>query len=493
MANSKSKKRKKWIVFCVILLAVGGLAALAVLRKKEPAITVQTEKIARRNLTELVPANGRIQPVLQVKISPEVSGEIIELPVKEGQKVSRGDLLVKIKPDLYVAQMSSSEANYNAALSDLNTAEINLAQKEADYRRNEALYGAKLQSEEVFLMHKTGYEMAKASLEASKHRITMAKAALDRAKEDLRKTTITSPLDGTITRLNSRLGERVVGTAMMAGTEIMVISDLNEMEAWVDIGEMDVVLIALGQQARLEVDAFKDRKFGGTVTEIANSSRGQGYGMGGGGQSQEATKFEVKIRIKEKEAFRPGMSVTAEVETRYRTNVLTVPFAAVTTRQPKEPGGGKNPGKGKPGGTNSPAVSKAGGTNSPAVSKPGSTNSPTVAAKTNAPAPGATNALAGSTTNGPAGGANATAAASGKKPGDKPKPIEVVFLKDGERAKMAAVKRGISDENYVEILEGLQEGQEVVSGGYKAISRDLEDGKLLRVGPAKGEADKPKK
>lgn len=490
MANSKSKKRKKWIVFCVILLAVGGLAALAVLRKKEPAITVQTEKVTRRNLTELVPANGRIQPVLQVKISPEVSGEIIALPVKEGQKVSRGDLLVKIKPDFYGAAVTSSEASYNAALTDKTMSIANLAKVEAEYKRFEQLFQSKLVSESEFVSAKTTFDVAKAGLEGAVQRIAMAAAALDRAKEDLRKTTITSPLDGTITRLNSRLGERVVGTAMMAGTEIMVISELNEMEAWVDIGEMDVVLIALGQQARLEVDAYKDRKFSGKVTEIANSSKGQGYGMGGGGQSQEATKFEVKIRIKEKESFRPGMSVTAEIETRYRTNVLTVPFAAVTTRQPKEPGGGKKPGKGDA----AASKGKPGATNSSTVSKPDGTNSPTVAAKTNAPAPGATNALAGNATNSPAGGGtNATTAASGKKPGDKPKPIEVVFLKDGERAKMAPVKRGISDENYLEILEGLQEGQEVVSGGYKAISRDLEDGKLLRVGPAKGEADKPKK
>jgi HlyD family secretion protein len=476
MANSKSKKRRKWIVFCVILLAVGGLAALAILRKKEPVITVQTEKVTRRNLTELVPANGRIQPVLQVKISPEVSGEIIELPVKEGQNVKRGDLLLKIKPDLYLAQVSSSEASYNAALSDLTMAEVSLAQKEADYKRYESLFRAQLQSEEAFLLYKTSYETAKAGLDSARHRITMAKAALDRAKEDLRKTTITSPLDGTITRLNSRLGERVVGTAMMAGTEIMVISDLNEMEAWVDIGEMDVVLIAVGQQARLEVDAFKDRKFTGTVTEIANSSKSQGFGMGGG-QSQEATKFEVKIRIKDKEAFRPGMSVTAEIETRYRANVLTVPIAAVTTRPPKEPNPAKNPAKGKA------ADPKR---------KPGQTNSPSPVAKTNAPAPGATNAAAGATTNAPGGGTNLADASAAKKAGEKPKPIEVVFAVDGDRAKMIPVKRGISDADYMEITEGLQDGQQVVSGGYKAISRDLADGKKVRVGPAKGEAKKEK-
>jgi len=483
MANSKSKKRRKWIIFCVILLAVGGLAAVAVLRKKEPVITVQAEKVTRRNLTELVPANGRIQPVLQVKISPEVSGEIIELPVKEGQSVKRGNLLVKIKPDFYTAAVTSAQASHSAALTDKTTAEANLAKVEAEYKRIEHLYQNKVASESDFVSAKTGLEMAKASVEGAVQRIAMASAGLDRAKEDLRKTTITSPLDGTITRLNSRLGERVVGTAMMAGTEIMTIADLNEMEAWVDIGEMDVVLIALGQQVRLEVDAFKDRKFTGTVTEIANSSKGAGMGMGGG-QSQEATKFEVKIRIKEKEAFRPGMSVTAEVETRYRTNALTVPIAAVTTRPPKEPAAAKKPGKGKAADPKSKAADPK--------KKSGSTNSPSPAAKTNSPAPGATNAAACATTNAPGGGTNLANASGAKKPGEKPKPIEVVFAVEADRAKMVPVKRGISDAEYMEITEGLKEGQQVVSGGYKAISRDLGDGKKVRVGPAKGEAEKEK-
>jgi HlyD family secretion protein len=479
MANSKSKKRKKWIVLCLILLAVGGLAALAALRKNEPVISVQTEKVTRRSLTELVPANGRIQPVLQVKISPEVSGEIIDLPVKEGQKVKRGDLLLKIKPDFYAAAVTSSEASYNAALTDKTMGAANLAKAGAEYKRIEQLFLNKLVSESDFVSAKTTFDIAEASLEGAVQRIAMAVAALDRAKEDLRKTTITSPLDGTVTRLNSRLGERVVGTAMMAGTEIMTISDLNEMEAWVDIGEMDVVLIALGQQARLEVDAFKDRKFTGTVTEIANSSKGLGMSMGGGGQSQEATKFEVKIRIKDKEVFRPGMSVTSDIETRYRTNVLAVPFAAVTTRPPKEANAAKNPGKGKA---------------ADPKKKPGGTNSVKVAAKTNAPVAGATNAPACNTTNSPAGGGtNAPNAATSKKPGEKPKPIEVVFLKNGDRVKLIPVKRGISDENYMEITEGLLEGQEVVSGGYKAISRDLDDGKKVRAEPAKGEAAKEKK
>ena len=265
MAKSK-KKGRKILIFALIVLVVGGLAAAAFLRKRDVIITVQTEKVARRNLTELVTANGRIQPVFYVKISPEVSGEIIALPVKEGQSVKKGDLLVKIKPDVYVAAKNSSEASYKASLSGKQTAEANLTRAEYEYQRNEAMYNAKLVSESVFIDAKTSYEVAKAQYTNATHQVEMAKAALDRANEDLSKTVINSPLDGTVIRLNSQLGERVVGTAMMAGTEIMIIADLSEMEARVDIGEIDVVLIKIGQTARLEVDSYKDRKFAGTVT-----------------------------------------------------------------------------------------------------------------------------------------------------------------------------------------------------------------------------------
>jgi HlyD family secretion protein len=322
-------------------------------------------------------------------------------------------------------------------------AEANLRKAEIEERRNKELLNSKLISESVYLEMKTANEVARATFQSSEHQVNVAKAALSRAEEDLSKTTISSPITGTVSKLNSQQGERVVGTAMMTGTEVMTVADLNEMEARVDIGEVDVVLIALGQKARLEVEAFRDRKFIGTVTEIANSSRNLGQdsrtgggGGGGGGQQQEATRFEVKIRIKDKETFRPGMSVTSEIETRSRTNVLTVPIQCVTTRLPK----GKD---GKP------------------------------IKSTNAPAASGANAGSGD-----------------KKTGDQPKPVEVVFLVEGEKAKMAPVKSGISDENYSEIIEGLQEGQEVISGGYKAISRDLEEGKKIKRGEPEKEQKK---
>jgi HlyD family secretion protein len=446
MANAKQKrKRRKLIIFSAIGLAVAGLTLAAVFRKHEVLITVQTEKVKRRNITETVVANGRIQPVLQVKISPEVSGEIIELPVKEGQRVKKGDLLVKIKPDTYDANVKSAEAGYMSAVAGKDLADANMKKAQLEYERNQDLFQSKLISQSSFLEYKTSYEVAQAQAESAGHQVDVAKASLDRAKEELQKTTIVSPLEGTITKLNSRLGERVVGTSMMAGTEIMIISDLNEMESRVDITESDVVLIAPGQKASLEVDAFRDRKFPGTVTEIANSSNDSGQNAS---SSQEAPKFEVKIRINEKEDFRPGMSVTAEISTRYRTNVLSVPVQSVTTRPPKPAP--------KPG-TNT--VAGAG------------TNSVT-----------ATNAAAGTSRS--AAAEKESGHGESKKSGEPPKPIEVVFVVEGDHVKMVPIKRGINDDNYAEIIDGLSEGQEVVSGPYKAISRELQDGSKIRKGPA---------
>ena len=440
MANSK--KRRKIIVFTVIGLVLVGLTLVAVFRKREVVISVQTEKVTRRDLIEIVVANGRIQPVLQVKISPEVSGEIIELPVKEGQSVKKGELIMKIKPDFYKANRNQAEAGYESSLSSKLSAEASLERAAAEFIRGEELIRRKLISDSAFQEAKTTHDIARAQLTNAVHQISMAKALLARAEEDLAKTTIVAPLTGTVSKLNSQLGERVVGTATMAGTEVMTIADLNEMEARVDIGEMDVVLIQPGQKARLEVDAFKSRKFNGVVTEIANSSRGSGQQAMGGGGSQEATKFEVKIRITEKENFRPGMSVSADIETQYRTNALAVPIACVTTRAPKD--ASKKEGAGKSGGTNSGSSAAA-----------------------------ATNTTGSSTTN--------NLAASNKKSKDSAKPAEVVFVLASDQVKATPVKIGISDENYWEITEGLTEGQEVVSGSYKAISRELEDGKKIQI------------
>jgi HlyD family secretion protein len=472
MANSKPKRRRKIYVFSAILVVLASLSVVAFYRKREVVISIQTEKVSRRNLTELVVANGKIQPVLQVVINPEVSGEIVELPVREGQEVKKGDLLVKIKPDNYVASRNSALATYQSSIAGKNLADANLNKADLEYQRYQKLFESKLVSDSQFLEAKTSLDVMKATVETAVYLVDQSKAALARAEDDLSKTTIYSPITGTISRVRSQVGERVVGTAMMAGTEILTVANLDEMEARVDIGEIDVILIAVGQTARLEVDAFKDRKFHGIVTEIANSAKGTPGGSlassstpsSSGGQSQEATKFEVKIRVHEKEFFRPGMSVTAEIETRARTNVLTVPIQSVTMRVPKKIGDDKKESAGKE--------------------------------RTNSTAEVATKSTAAAGTNSASlAGTNSSKSAGPKKPGEAPKPIEVVFLVEGDRVKMTPVKRGISDDAYVEITEGLKEEQEVVSGGYKAINRELEDAKKIKKGgkpeePSKDEKEK---
>ncbi len=426
---ARKKSSKGWWIFVALVVAGGGAGYWKYSHQEEKPVEIQVEKVQRRDLTELVVATGRIQPVLQVKISPEVSGEIIELPVKEGQEVKKGDLLMKIKPDFYEASRNSSEANLKAVLANKDLAAANLEKARLEYNRSSDLMKAALISESQFLEAKTAYDVTKAQLNASTHQADVARASLARAEEELAKTTIYSPLNAVVTKLNSQAGERVVGTATMAGTDVMTLSNLEEMEARVDIGEIDVVLIAVGQKARLEVDAFRNQKFTGVVTEIANTAK-----TSSAGTQQEATRFEVRIRVLEKEIFRPGMSVTAEIETRYRTNVISVPFQSVTTRPPKG---------------------------------------------------AATNAVATATTNAPA--------ASKKDKENANKPIEVVFVKDGDTVKMAPVKRGISDQYYAEITEGLTEGAEVVSGSYKAINRDLEDGKKVIIGAGDSKAVDEKK
>jgi HlyD family secretion protein len=478
MANnkSKSKSERKIILFSILgLLVVAGVVASR-FAKRPPPIAIATEKVARRNITEVVVANGKIEPVLQVKISPEVSGEIIELHVKEGQSIKKGDLLFKIKPDNYLAASNSAQANYNSAVANRETAKANLEKAYLEYKRNDALFKEKLISDSDFLAAKTTYDVAKSTLDGAIEQISIAHAQLDSAKADLFKTTVYAPLTGTVSKLNSELGERVVGTGEMAGTEIMTVADLNNMEARVDIGEIDVPLIKLGQKASLEVDSFKDQKFNGLVTAIANSANNNDTSSAAAissSTSTEATKFQVKILITEKERFLPGMSVTANIETRYRTNVISVPIQSVTTRIPTNNAAGTN--------TNSLA-----GTNTNNLA--GANTNNLAGAKTNSLAITNTLATTNASTNG-----SATNGSAAKKADEPPKPVEVVFILEGDHVKQVPVKRGISDDNYVEITDGLKEGQEVVSGGYKAINRDLEDGKKVVVNAEAAGQSKEKK
>ena len=440
-ASNISRRNRKIFIFLGILLALVAVAAFLILDRRTPPILVQTDKVTPRNLTEIVVANGKIQPVLQVTISPEVSGEITDLPVKEGQSVKKGDLLVKINPDIYTAALNQANAGYESSVASQASAQANLEKAQADYDRNKELFDRHLLAESDFDEFKAARDMAKAQLDSAVDQVNVSKAAVDSAQDSLDKTTIVSPLDGTVSQLNSQQGERVLGTVENEGTVIMIISDLSKMEARVDVGEMDVIGIKPGQKAKLEVDAFKDSKFAGVVTDVATSSQddnlpaGMSSSGGGGGQTQEATKFEVRIRVTDKAAFRPGMSVSADIETSYRTNALTVPLASVTTRA--------------------------------------------VAQKADPPGQG---------TNAAASGTNMAQASNGS---ELTKLEDVVFVVQGEHVKVAPVKIGICDDNYWEITSGLTNGQEIVSGGYRAISRDLKDGSRIKKGLPVVEAEKP--
>jgi HlyD family secretion protein len=445
----KRKGTGKFIFLAILIVALLGLGMFFALRKNEPAVSVQTEKVARHSITETVVANGKIYPVVQVHISPEVSGEITELPVKEGQFVHKGDLLLKINPDVYIAGLNQAKAGYESSLAAKATAAANLEKAEADFKRNKELFDDKLLSESDFIGFKAARDVAKAQLDSADDQVDVAKAAVDNAQDLLDKTTIVSPLDGTITTLNSQLGERVLGTVQNAGTDIMIVSDLSQMEARVDIGEMDVVLVQPGQKTKLEVDSFKDKKFAGVVTAVANSSEGlnssSAAGSLGGASSsssstgQSATQFQVRIRFTETDTFRPGMSVSAEIETRSRTNVIAAPIASVTTR-----------------------VVKSNSQNDVTKTNSMPTNSISIAAT-------------GDSTN---------SAKTGKQLNDASKPVDVVFVVEGDHVKTVPVKIGVSDDNFWEITDGLKEGDEIVTGGYRAISRDLDDGKKITKGAA---------
>ncbi|MDL1893189.1 efflux RND transporter periplasmic adaptor subunit [Sphingobacteriales bacterium CHB3] len=408
MATNGKKSRKKIIIFSIIgLLAVTAGVVLFLGSKKEPIVSVQVEKVKRHTITQVVTATGKIQPEIQVKISPEVSGEIVDLPVKEGQRVKKGDVLMKIKPDVYIAQRDQFSAG-------LLSAKATLSRTEPEYNRIKELFSKGLVSQ-------AEYDQAKAAHESAKASYAQATASLNQANENLRKTTIVSPMDGTVSQLNSRLGERVLGTQQFQGTDVMTIADLSRMEGRVDVSETDVVRLHIGDTARIAVDAFPDKKVNAIVYEIANTAKSKGLGT-----QEEVTNFEVKMRvISQGITLRPGMSMTADIETETKQNVLAVPIQSVTTRMPKMEGK-EQPEDGQSG----EFVAASNGGN-------------------------------------------------GKKAENKPK--EVVFVVEENVVKAMPVKRGISNDAYVEISEGVKEDMQVVSGSYKAINRELEDGSKVKI------------
>jgi HlyD family secretion protein len=441
-------KRKK-IIRISIIAGIALIILLAVGKKmgwigKSNIVKVATEKVEKRTIIETVSASGKIQPEVEVKISPDVSGEVVELYIKEGDKVKKGDLLAKINPDIYVSSLDRMIATLNAQKASQSNANARLAQVKAQYinaqlsyDRNDALFKQGAISQSEMDAAQSAYEVAKQevtaaqeSFKASEYTVRSYQASVKEASDNLKKTTIYAPVDGTISKLSIEKGERVVGTSQFAGTEIMRIANLSEMEVSVSVNENDIVRVGLGDTALVEVDAYLNRKFKGIVTEIANSANVTGT------STDQVTNFDVKIRIlresyedlipKDKpnlSPFRPGMSATVDIQTETVFNVFSVPIQSVTTRQD----------------TTEKTEKKVGDDQQTTVKE------------------GDQEII---------------------KVKDKKADLvdEYVFVYNDGKVIMRKVKAGIQDNMYIQILEGLKDGDEVVSAPYTAITRKLKDG-----------------
>lgn len=428
---SRKKKKPFWrrwysiVGFAILLLIV----IQSILGKREKPIPVTTEKAVRKTILETVSATGKIQPEVEVKISPEVAGEIIDLPVEDGMVVKKGDLLIKIRPDSYKALVEQQEAAISTAKSLNLQQRANLEKAEQDLRRAQDLFNKKMISESEFVTAQTTRDMAKSTYESSAHGIESAQAASSQARDQLSKTTIYSPIDGQVTVLNSKLGERVVATNQFAGTEVMRVANLARMEARVDVNENDVVKVKVGDRASVKIDAYRERKFHGTVQQIANTGKTTGTGT-----QEEVTNFEVKIRIDNPEVvLRPSLSCTAEIETNQVKDVVAVPMQSVTIRAGE--------------GDLSPEEIEKRKQKAAARDK-GDSDVQVTSERQERQA----------------------------QKEEREKLNKVVFLKKGDKAVITKVTTGIADDAYIEIKSGVQEGDEVISGSYSAISRKLKEG-----------------
>lgn len=438
----KRSRKKLFIILAIVAVAlIAAVSAAVQSKKREKPILVTTDQAFRKNITQIVTATGRIQPEVEVKIAPEVSGEIIEIPVKEGQMVRKGDLLLRIRPDSYRAQVESQQAALSAARSDSVRNRAQVSKADSDYKRARKLFEDGLISDAERNAAQTTYDMAKAALDGSMFEIERSVGALRQIAEALSKTTITSPSDGTISSLTSRVGERVVGTSQFAGTEVMRIADLSHMEARVNVNENDIVNVKVGDTVRVHVDAYPDRDIEGQVREIASAALTRNAGT-----QEEVTNFEVKIRIPDATLrLRPGMSATADIETDTVRNAIAVPIQSVTVRT-----------------TDSDL--------SPEELEKQRTTRET-RDKGNDQADLTNEQL------------------EKKKERDRREKLQrVVFIKNGDTVRQQKVETGIADNTWIEIKSGVKEGDEVVSGSYTVISRRLKNGAKVAL-----ETEKDKK
>lgn len=447
-AAPKKKSRKRlWIILgsVVLLVAVAG-GVIAKKKGREVGIPVTTEKAFIKTITQVVTATGKVQPESEVKISPEVGGEIIAIPVKEGAAVKKGELLVKIKPDFYQAQVEQMEAALASAKAASVLSQARLLKAEQDFKQSQELFGKKLVSDADFMTAQTNLNVAKADYESSQAQIRRSEGSLTQARDSLEKTTLFAPMDGTISSLVSEVGERVIGGGQFAGTEIMRLADLGNMELRVLVNENDIVNVKIKDRAIISIDAYPSRKFAGEVSEISSSAQGSGAGAvtsQSAAQSTEVTNFLVKIRVTDRDIqLRPGMSATADIETKTVTNVVAVPIQSVTVRAE----GGKT--------SEELQEQKA----KEAREKSG--NDLEVADEK----------------------------AQARRTRDQLQ--RVVFIKSGDKVRLQKVETGIADNTHIEVKSGVKSGDEVVSGTYAAISRRLKDGSAVMLEKAKPTEEK---
>ena len=442
MASKKSKK-KIAIIAGIALFVILIIVVVIVKSQRNEGIKVTAEKVTKRTIIQNVSANGKIQPEKDIKISPYISGEVVELTVKEGDRVKAGDLLAKIDPEIYKSALDQSTASLNSQRANEANAHARLAQMKAQFEnakttfeRQQKLFDQHVVSQADYDQAKSAYEVAKAQVEASEQDINASgflvkssEAALKRAHDDLSRTSVFSPNDGTVSKLSVEKGERVTGASQFSsGTEIMTIANLNEMEAQVEVNENDIVRVKLGDTALIEVDAYLNRKFKGIVTEIATSANSTGTSI------DQVTNFNVKIHIvkdsykdlmdnqrPDYSPFRPGMTTTVEIQTETAKDALSIPIQAITTRMAQD------------------SLDKY---NAKGVKKQdnGEDQMEIVSAK--------------------------------KKTGEIQ---ECVFVLENGTAKKVNVKSGIQDNTYIQVLSGLKNGTEVITGPFSAISKTLKD------------------
>src|SRR6267143_3334742 len=328
VARKRRSTRKRQIIVGAVGFLVLWLIVSIILSKREKPIPVTTEKAVRKTILQTVSATGKVQPETEVKISPEVAGEITDLPVEDGMSIKKGALLLRIKPDSYKALVEAQEAAISSAKATNLQQKATMMKTEQDIKRADDMFAKKTISEQEYNAAQAAYDVAKNTYESSLHEIERAQAGSSQARDQLSKTTVYSPIDGTVTILNSKLGERVVATNQFAGTEVMRVADLGHMEARVDVNENDVVNVKVGDKARVKIDAYGDRRFNGTVQQIANTGK-----MTGAGTQEEVTNFEVKINLDRGDVLlRPGLSCTADIETNMVKDAVAVPMQAVTIR-----------------------------------------------------------------------------------------------------------------------------------------------------------------